>query len=1034
MFEKNTTLKAIAFFCLLLSAITTYGQTTYYYVGGDATTNDFTAGAAWSTTLGGTPVGGTIAPSATTNYVVDGSDVSSTSGAQPGTTVTLNLGASRTIGLFTILNNNISVSVTGLNYTLTCGDVTVNTGCTLNNQTVISTGGNLVNNGSLTYGTSSGEFTFIGINKTISGSATTQFRKITIATGATTLLQRDIDITGNLVSFVNGVLDAQTYLIKESVATTASVSLGAAGTLRTSNLTGVRGIVGATIDPALTLSMTNGNTIEFYAPSGVQDIWCGNSTAYYYNVVISGGGTKRLVNAAATWIDVRGSLTIGANNTLDASATLDATNIKNIEFAIDFTNNGTFTARTNKVTVAGSGGTQVLTMNGSSLYDLELANPTSNAASLGSDATLTHYLYFTNGRLLLGNYNFIFDVNADKAPASTPSNLKMLVTNGNGEVKKVIAAGGQQFTYFVGDITGTAEYSPVTLNFTANFASRTVGTRVVDAQHPNDGTVTSYISRYWHFSTSPTTGTYTYNATYTFLAADLVGTFAPMLASYIYLPNTTWIGVTSTPSATTIVANGVTETTGSLNGAEVTGRVTAGCTPPAQPAAFTVSSANVCPGQTGVTYTVPNDPSVTYSWSYSGTNTTINGNGNSVTLDFAANATGGTLSVTAINVCSSTPRTITITVNPNVGSPTFTAGPTTLCTGATATYTATASNSTTITYSIVGNTGASINSSTGVVSNVTGNFTVRATATGACGNPTTADISVTVTNSLTITQQPQPQTACFNGSATFSVVAGGSNMQYQWMFNGNDIGGANGPSYTIPVATQLNAGNYSVTITSNCGNATSNSVALTVLPVQIAFNSATICNGDSYTFQGIEYFAQGTYYDTLQSNQGCDSIEVLNLTVTTLNPVATVSNNVNLSTGNFTTYQWLFNGNPINNAISQNYTATQNGNYSVIVTSGACSDTSNIITITTIGLNELEASISIYPNPVNDVLYIKTTNIAGDKLSYTVCDLMGRKLTQSIITNTNQIVDLSGYAPGMYMLTITNTAGQKLTHRIVKAE
>jgi len=1112
MLIPNTFKKLLALLCLVLATTLSYSQTTYYFVGGDGTTADFTTGTAWSISLGGTPVGGTITPSATTNYIIDGADVSSTSGAQTGTTVTLTMAATRTIGTFTVINNSITVSLTGVNFDLICGDVTINSGCILNNQTEIKTGGNLLNNGTLTYGGSSGEFTFTGLNKTISGSGTTNFRKFTIETGAYTTLQCNVGISGALVSFVNanGTLDASTYLITEIGNITSSISL--TGTLRTANPTGVRGVTGATVDPNITLTMQTGNTVEFYAPNGTQDVWCGNSIAYYNNVIISGGGTKRLVNAAATWIDIRGSLTINTGATLDASGTGDATNIKNIEFDVNFTNNGTFTARTGRVIVAGSGGTQVLTMNSSSLYDLELGNPTSNAASLGSDATLTHYLYFTNGRLLLGNYNFTFGLNADKAPASTPSNLKMLVTNGNGEVKKIIPAGGQQFTYFVGEITGTGEYSPVTLNFTANSAERTFGTRVVDAQHPNDGTVTSYISRYWHFSETSAPGNYIYDATFTFLAADLVGPFAPMSASYIYLPNTTWTGIASTALATSIAVTGTSQ---SLFNAEVTGRVTVGCTPPTQPAAFTASSASVCTGQTGVTYTVPNDPNVTYNWSYTGTNTIINGTSNSVTLDFGANATGGTLSVTAVNVCSSTPRTIAITitppvstptfsagattlcvgaistytasatnstgivysivggvgasinpstgavsnvtgnftvratatgtcgspttadrvvtVTPTVGTPTFSAGATTLCTGGTSTYAASASNSTGITYSIVGGVGASINPSTGVVSNVTGNFTVRATATGTCGNPTTADRAVSVTNSLTISQQPQTQTACFNAEVTFTVVAGGSNMQYQWQLDGVDIPNATSASYTV-IANPNNGGDYTVSITSSCGNATSNVATLTVNPVIIVFNSATICNGDTYTFQGVEYTDQGTYYDTLQSSAGCDSIETLELTVTTLNPVVTVSNNVNLNTGTFDDYQWLLNGTPIGGAVNQNYTATQNGSYSVVVSDGNCSDTSNVIVINTIGVDELLASISIYPNPTNNVLYIKTSNIAGNKLSYILYDITGRKLEQKNINNTNQELNLTGYLPGVYMLTITNAAGQNLTHRIVKAE
>jgi hypothetical protein len=85
---------------------------------------------------------------------------------------------------------------------------------------------------------------------------------------------------------------------------------------------------------------------------------------------------------------------------------------------------------------------------------------------------------------------------------------------------------------------------------------------------------------------------------------------------------------------------------------------------PVQPSNFTSSSASVCQGQTGVVYTVPNDPSVAYDWTYTGSGATIIGSSNSVTVNFDATSTSGTLSVTATNGCgTSAPRSIAITVN-----------------------------------------------------------------------------------------------------------------------------------------------------------------------------------------------------------------------------------------------------------------------------------------------------------------------------------------------------------------------------------
>jgi hypothetical protein len=85
---------------------------------------------------------------------------------------------------------------------------------------------------------------------------------------------------------------------------------------------------------------------------------------------------------------------------------------------------------------------------------------------------------------------------------------------------------------------------------------------------------------------------------------------------------------------------------------------------PAQPAVFTSSDNQVCQNQSGVTYSVTNDVSVTYTWNYSGTGVTINGSGNSINLDYDATATNGTLSVTTTNGCgTSSALTLDITVN-----------------------------------------------------------------------------------------------------------------------------------------------------------------------------------------------------------------------------------------------------------------------------------------------------------------------------------------------------------------------------------
>jgi hypothetical protein len=84
------------------------------------------------------------------------------------------------------------------------------------------------------------------------------------------------------------------------------------------------------------------------------------------------------------------------------------------------------------------------------------------------------------------------------------------------------------------------------------------------------------------------------------------------------------------------------------------------------PAAGTISgSTTFTPGTAGVPYSVVSVPGATgYVWGYSGTGVTINGSGTSVTLDFAANATSGSLSVYGTNTCGQgTAATLTLSTS-----------------------------------------------------------------------------------------------------------------------------------------------------------------------------------------------------------------------------------------------------------------------------------------------------------------------------------------------------------------------------------
>ncbi|HPP39650.1 MAG TPA: MBG domain-containing protein [Candidatus Kapabacteria bacterium] len=138
---------------------------------------------------------------------------------------------------------------------------------------------------------------------------------------------------------------------------------------------------------------------------------------------------------------------------------------------------------------------------------------------------------------------------------------------------------------------------------------------------------------------------------------------------------------------------------------------------PDQPSAIT-GNTTVCAGTNGVTYSVTNVSGVTYTWSYSGSNVTIaSGQGtNEVTLNFASNATSGTLTVTPSNATcgNGTPQTLAITVN---ALPSISAHPqnTSVAEGANASFSVTATGGT-LSYQWQENTGSGWNDITGATS------------------------------------------------------------------------------------------------------------------------------------------------------------------------------------------------------------------------------------------------------------------------------------------------------------------------------
>jgi hypothetical protein len=325
---------------------------------------------------------------------------------------------------------------------------------------------------------------------------------------------------------------------------------------------------------------------------------------------------------------------------------------------------------------------------------------------------------------------------------------------------------------------------------------------------------------------------------------------------------------------------------------------------PLQPGAYVVSSPNVCQNTNGITYAVPNDASVTYTWNYSGTGATINGTGNAVTVDFDATATSGTLSVTATNGCgTSAARNIAITVNA-MQTITLTNADINACVGNLSTSLAyTATTGTPDRYSLdfdataEGQGFADVTNMALPASPIT--ITVPAAPTPGLynavltvNNNTTSCISANY--AITITVIPPPaitnpgnQTVC--DSYTLPVIAGTNLTGGEAYYTG-----AGGTGSVLAVGSSVTSTQtiyiYDETgTTPNCSDEVSFMVTVNVSPAPSITGLTDGCEGVAQSFS---IAASGNNYlwtvtaGSLDSGQGTDEIQV---TWDTLLPVGTLS-------------------------------------------------------------------------------------------------------------------------------------------------
>jgi hypothetical protein len=583
-----------------------------------------TAGITTAGATGNVQSTGTRSYSTTASYIYNGSANQSVGNGLPATVSNLTIantggGGNNTV---TLVNNlaisnalsvNNGVLAMGANNITTVGSVNM-TGTSITGTGTLTLAGNVTTNASGTTAGINAPIALGGSTRTFTvpdGGAAPDLQISSPISGAAGFIKAGtglLNIFGansylGLTSISDGILRIGSLSALGSTAAGTIISNGAGLDLSglnytaaeplTINGTGISG--GGSIFNSSATAATFGGIISLGSPSTIvtdNQITISNTLSATFD--LTKGGTNALVFTTNP---------VSLNNLIVASGTLTSTS-GTLTISGTFSNSGTF--NNNGGTVLYDGTSQTIT---DLIYNNLSINQSAGQASLGGAVTVNGVLTMTNGILNLNGFDLTLGTAASISIAAPSATKMILVTSGNKVIKTYSATGS--FTFPIGENTGVAEYSPITVNVTAGAGfPATLEAAVFDLKHPNNSSTTNFLTRYWEVTSNITGGVATVSTTYP--SADVTGTegsiSAAQLPGVFDQTSNPWIKY-SVLGANTLTATAAPLTSGQTN-------AFTGITGVAPTATIVGGGVTICAGASvNLSTNVTGDPTFTYSWS-----------------------------------------------------------------------------------------------------------------------------------------------------------------------------------------------------------------------------------------------------------------------------------------------------------------------------------------------------------------------------------------------------------------------------------